>query len=139
PMPPLPIVRTSRYLSTCVPGTSGGAARAGPSAWPSAGLRPVAPARSTSSTVVTVPNAFAGLADALEKSTSRRDQIQAADASLRMRCLVPLLLPVFACTTSGPPTAEEPDAASAVVDAPPGIDYCNARDPRPTPIAIYAT
>src|SRR5205085_2370248 len=64
---------------------------------------------------------------------------QAADDSLRMRCLVPLLLPVFACTTSGPPTAEEPDAASAVVDAPPGIDYCNARDPRPTPIAIYAT
>lgn len=50
-----------------------------------------------------------------------------------------LVLCTSACTTPGPAEAEAPDAPSTTVDAPSGMDYCNATDPRTVPIQVFPT
>lgn len=51
-----------------------------------------------------------------------------------------VLLLVAGCHTPDAAPGEPLDAATEItVDAPPGPDFCNARDPRATPIEIFAT
>lgn len=50
-----------------------------------------------------------------------------------------VLLLFAACREPDPVAAEPPDAAAVTVDAPQGEDFCNATDPRATPIEIFAT
>lgn len=49
------------------------------------------------------------------------------------------LLLIAGCHEPAAGSGEPPDAPAATVDAPPGADFCSATDPRPTPIAIFAT
>ena len=49
------------------------------------------------------------------------------------------LLLLAACHAPDPETVDPLDAAAVTVDAPAGADFCNATDPRATPIQIFAT
>lgn len=77
-----------------------------------------------------------------EKSTGGRDQNPGPYDSSRMHRPAPwfaLVLAAAACREPAPNAAEAPDAASPEIDAAPNADFCNATDPRGTPIEVYAT